>query len=89
MTTQFMDTCVEGTGRAHGGVNGQRTRNNRGGIQVVDGEQVPQCQRGRGLGAVEQRETFLRGQLEPLQPGALQPLVRAQHLAGALHFPHA
>ena len=55
-------------------VDRQRARHQRGGVQIVDGEQVPQRQRRRGLRAVEQRQAFLRGQRDRLESRALQAL---------------
>ena len=42
-------------------------------VKVVDREEIHQRQRGRGLRAVEQRETFFRGEREAASPARFSP----------------
>ena len=77
MSAQLVDARIEGTGRTFRRVHRQRARDQRGGVQVVDGEQVPQRERGRGLRAVEQRQAFLGGELDRVETGAASDLRRA------------
>ena len=71
---RLVDARIEGAGRSFRRVDRQRARHQRGGVQIVDGEQVPQRQRRRGLRAVEQRQAFLGGERDRLESGALQAL---------------
>ena len=89
MAAQPVDARIEGARRAFRRVDRQGARDDGRTQQVVDRDEVPHRERGRGLRAVEQRESLFRGEREAAQPRALQPVVGRQDLAAAFDFAHA
>ena len=89
MAAQALNARIEWRHRAFRRVHAERAGDQRGLVQILDSEHVHQRNRGRGLGAVQQRESFLGRQDHRLQTDARQALVSRQRPAIDHHLTHA
>ena len=76
-----LDARIEGRVAPRGGVDRERACDQRRSEDILRREQAREGERGRDLAAVEQREPFLRRELERLQRGAFQAFGCGDELA--------
>ena len=86
MSAQRVNPRIEGSIAAGGRVYRESAGGHRGGEHVLGGEQAEERERGRDLGAVQKRETFLRGELDRLKPCVAQRLPGRQQPSGDSHL---
>ena len=81
MAAQRVDFRMERRRRAHRRIGRQRAGDQRRLRRAVGAEQAGQRQRGRDLRAVDQRQPFLGGEHDRLQPGLGEAVARRHALA--------
>jgi hypothetical protein len=86
MAAQFVDFRLKRSSRSHDGI-GRQARGDDGGFrQAARLEQPGERIAARELGAVDQRQPFLGGELDGLKPCRLQGIGTRHHLAAMLRL---
>ena len=78
MSAQRLNARIEGRVAAETGVDRERAGDERGGESALAGEQAGECERRRDLRPVDQREPFLRPQLER-RDACMRQRLRGRH----------
>src|SRR6185437_9902441 len=89
LAPEDMNAIVEGHIAALERIHGQGAGDERSAEHVLDGKKSRERESGVHLRAVEEREPFLRSQLERLQAYAPQSFRGRQYAAGGAHLPDA